>query len=348
MIRSIGALSRTRSGPRAGGLARALGRIALAAFILLPAVGADSLELTDGLLRLTLHENTARFTLHLRAGSAWLPLFYADDPRTSGIDVLEGNRTYRMGDSGAFRQTAEQTERGARYIWTSATLRVVQEFRFTRGIGSSVTGAVEMRITVANLGEQAVEAGVRVLLDTYLGERRGIHFETASGEQITRERSFVPSASDRYLVSSAEPGSPVGFQLMLAEAGVTSAEEVVVANWKRLADSRWNYEANPSRNFNLLPFSVNDSAVLFRYPTMLLPRGSEYTVVLRMGNLSPGGYLDPATAAAVPAERAALIARLSELLDRINELIAATEVDPSEVERLREELETVSRTLRGP
>ncbi|MFW6289276.1 MAG: hypothetical protein ACOC2Q_05790, partial [Spirochaetota bacterium] len=131
-------------------------------------VAAGSLEVERGDLRLVLHEDTARHTMYLRNGAEWVPLYVADDPRTSVLEVLEDNRVHRLGDSGVCRQTAEQTPGGARFVWTSPTLRIAQSFQFTRSIGAERFNALEMTITVTNEGEQPSLVGARLIYDTYL------------------------------------------------------------------------------------------------------------------------------------------------------------------------------------
>jgi hypothetical protein len=104
-------------------------RLMLAGFAVLVATTLPALEVQEGRLRLRLHEDTARFSLYLDTGDRWVPLLFPDDPRTTALDIVEGNRVHRMGDSGNFRQITERFQGGARFVWTSPTLRVEQSFR---------------------------------------------------------------------------------------------------------------------------------------------------------------------------------------------------------------------------
>ncbi|MFW5789526.1 MAG: hypothetical protein ACOCW3_06280, partial [Spirochaetota bacterium] len=110
------------------------------------AAPVSALEIERGDVRLVLHEETSRFSLYLHRDDAWTPLFVAEDPRTSALDVLEGNRVLRIGDAGIFAQRVERTDNGARFVWASPTLEVVQEFSRTRGVRSEDFDAVEMRV----------------------------------------------------------------------------------------------------------------------------------------------------------------------------------------------------------
>ena len=54
-------------------------------------------------------------------------------------------------------------------------------------------------------------------------------------------------------------------RLTLSGDGITDPDRVVVANWKRLNDASWTYESNQTRDFSLLPYSIDDSAIALYY-----------------------------------------------------------------------------------
>ncbi|MFW5738576.1 MAG: hypothetical protein ACOCYX_06650 [Spirochaetota bacterium] len=305
-----------------------------------------ALELERGDIRLVLHEESSRFSLYLRRDGGWQPLFVAEDPRTSALDVLEGNRVLRMGDAGAFAQRVEETDNGARFVWTSPTLEISQEFALTRGIRSESFDAVEVRVSITNRGEEPARVGARLLLDTYLGERSNTHFATPGSDQINREARLEPGPVNAYVASVASQEASWGLQVMLADDAVTRPQAAVLANWQRLSDSSWDYDVNETRNFNRLPYSINDSALLLIYPVEQLRSGASYSVLAQMGDLSPQGYLSPQAAAETTGANP-LLERLAELVDRLNALIASDDVDPEEVRTLQAELDALADLIRG-
>ena len=284
--------------------------------------------------------------MYLRTGGEWVALYVADDPRTSVLEVLEDNRVHRMGDSGVFTQRTEEIANGARFVWTSPTLRIVQSFHLTRGFDSSGIDAVEMRVSATNEGERASILGVRLVYDTYLGESSNVHFVTPAVDRITGETALEPGAANRYVASVAERDARYGFQVMLDDPAVTRPQAVVLANWRRLTDTTWDYEVNPSRNFNRLPYSINDSALMIAFEPLQLRSGERYSVTMRLGNLAPNGYLDPDIALQI-GSRDALRSRLAELIGRIDALIEGAEIDSAEIDALREEIRTLSGLVRG-
>ena len=308
------------------------------------------LEVEEGNVRLTLDEDSARFLLDVRsfaAGRDWIPLIFPEDSRTSGLDIREGNRVFRIGDGGDFRQVAEVTDDGVFFIWTSATLRVSERFRFIRSVGGDVVDGVQIDIAITNLGEQSVPVGMRLLLDTYLGERENVHFTTPLRQQITREAEILPSAAEWYIRSAPTEGGQ-GLQVMLSGAGVTAPEQVAVANWKRLSDSDWVYAVDEDRNFNRLPYSINDSALLLSFREQVLRQNERYEVSVQMGGLADKGFLDPDSSAPVTDDaRLAVLDSLTELLEQIDALLADTSATAEEVADLRKQLQVLSEQVPG-
>jgi hypothetical protein len=309
-----------------------------------------ALDVEEGNIRLTLDEDSSRFLIDLKShdsANEWIPLIFSEDPRTSGLDIREGNRIFRVGDGGEFRQVAEVTDEGIFFIWTSPTLRIAERFRFIRSVGGTVVDGVQIDLSITNLGEQSTEVGARVLLDTYLGERENAHFSTPRRQQITREADILPSASESY-IRSTPAASREGLQVMLNGTGVTTPNQVAVANWKRLSDSDWQYEVNEDRNFNRLPYSINDSALLLSYGEMVLKQNERYEISLQLGGLADNGFLDPDSSAPLTDDaRAALIERLTTLLGQIDALLANPNASAEDVARLRVQLQALSEQVTG-
>ena len=122
---------------------------------------------------------------------------------------------------------------------------------------------------------------------------------------------------------------------------------MVFANWKRLSDASWTYETSGSRNFNLLPYSVNDSAACHYYDPVTIPSGSSRSVSILMGNRSPEGFvasaqgditesLEKATTGVASVDSslavAADIQTVNELLEKIDDIIAERSVSDSDLE----------------
>ena len=246
-------------------------------------------EYIDGRIRLVLNEKTGRFSLFFMSDIAreqYLPFFTAEDPRTSFLAIQVNNRNYRLGEASAFKTRLGGTPSNPALIFESAFLTVTEEFAFIRTGSSSLTNGVRITITVANRGEQPVEAGIRFLIDTVLGEGEAAHFST-DRRSIEGESLIEAASADGYWVSRS------GRLALMGSVGgdnLTRPDSIHFANWKRLNDAPWKAPFVAGRNFNLLPYSIGDSAVCYYYEPQTIPRSGSRTAVLILSSEDEGGF----------------------------------------------------------
>jgi hypothetical protein len=271
------------------------------------AVPIGALEVTNGMVKLTLHEGIGRFSLAGLAqasSGSYTPLLVAQDPRSSMVSILVSDRVIRLGESSDFLEAVEKTATGARFIWTSKQLVVTETFSFIGAPGADVASGVRVDLQVKNVSEQNLAVAVRYLFDTWLGEASSVHFRTDSVAGLTRELTVTKDERPAYWVSPlADSAEGFGFQCMLSGEGVTVPDRVVFANWKRLSDAAWSYTTSAARTFSQAPYSMNDSAVGQYYDSRPIPRGESTTITLALGRASPSGLTlqTSATSVAVAA-----------------------------------------------
>jgi hypothetical protein len=260
---------------------------------------------------------------------------------------------YRMGESSGVSQETQATDSGGRFVWTSSRFRVVEDFAFTQE-----AEGVTVTIRVENTSEQALAIGVRLLLDTYLGEDRDTHFRIAGDTAVRQEQAFAFGAMPAWWESDDnEDADGVLLRALLLGEGVTRPDRIVFANWKRLNDTSWNYDVNSARDFNLLPYSINDSAVCHYYDPLQIQPGEARTVVVALGpfeeappRLSTAGppssteTVQPSASAPAEQPETELIADIDQLIEDINQRLEsgepATDEDVNELRRRLEALRT--------
>ena len=259
----------------------------LAIILILCASAAFGLEVEEGRMRLVIHEETGRFSLYYLQDTRtdrYIPLILAQDPRTSVLSLYDEGRVYRLGESPIYSVEASALAGGAaaELRFQTATVSVIQRFSFVHSEQAEQSNAVRLDLILQNTSDQPRELGLRLLLDTYLGESSNIHFSTRGTQRITRETELGPQAAVDYWTSPAQSTDSIGLRYFIDGPQISSPNRVVFANWKRLNEAAWEYEVNSSRNFNLLPYSINDSAAAVYYGPTVLPRRSEevYTTVL--------------------------------------------------------------------
>jgi hypothetical protein len=295
----------------------------------------------------------------LRVGE-YLPLLLDKDPRTSLLSVLVDNRTLRMGEAGGFSLQTEKTSEGARFVWRSSSLEIIQLFSFVKTREASLVDGVKMQVRLKNLGDKTVMAAVRLLLDTYLGEKGDAHFATPRQPRISGETLLKPATDEPYWLSApAESGDQSGLQFMLVGEGVNPPEEVILANWKRLNDAPWKLNVSAGRNFNLLPYSINDSAASVFYAAEALAKGETREITALFGNRGSGQFAASAGPSGIstilqqatkpqtaPGENSIKtdLLTVENLIEKINELLKREKaVTDDELVLLRQVVEEMSK-----
>jgi hypothetical protein len=326
-------------------------------FVFFSVVPLWSLDIAQGRMKVDLNEGTGRYTVSYMTdlkNRVYKPLLVYNDPRTSVVCIAIGNKVYRLGESIEFRTSAERTENGARFVWTSSLLAITEEFSFVASQGSSAADGIRIDLKVKNVSEQDLNVGVRFIFDTYLGEASYVHFKTDKVAEITRELTITKAEKTGYWASPLV-GDPEEFGLIcpLALSEVTVPDRIVFANWKRLTDASWGYETASSRNFNLMPYSVNDSAVSHYFDARPVAKGSEWQITTILGKYSSSGF------AALSGEKAGeseiaeseiedTIAALKAALARgagIKDALISAKTDVSLIDRL---IAYINRRLASP
>jgi len=251
-----------------------------------------ALEVSDGKIKLILHDDIGRFSIYYMSdpeNKKYIPLFTDQDPRTTTFSIIVNNKAYRLGDSISFKETSEKTANGAKFTWKSNQLEITQEFSFIKSVMSTESDGVKISIIFTNISDSELEIGARFIIDTNLGESSSAHFKTNNNSKISKETKIDAAEMTDYWLSPKDENT--GLMVVTKGSGITTPDIVIFANWKRLNDTSWSYTTSGSRNFNLPPYSINDSAVCHYYFPQKISSGLSSEIVLVMGNYSDSGYI---------------------------------------------------------
>jgi hypothetical protein len=264
-------------------------------FLLLPALvfltgAVMAAEFTDGRIKLVLHEATGRFSLYYLGDGVngrFDPFFVDQDPRTSSLSVMVDGKVYRMGESSAFKT---RTGGGPSMIFESAFLRVTEEFSFIKTAGSSETNGITLSVKVENRNSRQSDIGIRLVIDTMLGEGTGdTHFLTDQ-RALSSETIIGAAEKDRFWISKNDRLSLMG---SLYGTG-SDPGQVHFANWKRFNDIPWKLDYREGRNFTWLPYSIRDSAVSYYFDPRSAGPGETLVFPVSLAAEDPGGFARPA------------------------------------------------------
>ena len=253
--------------------------------------GLFAVDYTLGRIRLSLHENIGRFSLSYLIDpnrNLYEPFFLNVDPRTSFLAVMVDDKAYRLWEDPAFKVRIGGGPGNPALIFESPFLVVTQEFSFLQVGGSLQANGVRMTIRVENKAEQQSSVGIRLLLDTSLGEgnRASAHFLTDL-QTISAEIALDRSRNDQWWVSR---NSRYGLMGSISFQGVRRPDLIHFSNWKRLYDAPWKSDYVPGRSFDFPPASMGDSAVCFLYDPLPLGQHSNRTVSMLLAAADSRGF----------------------------------------------------------
>ncbi|MDA3939088.1 MAG: hypothetical protein PF693_07250 [Spirochaetia bacterium] len=254
-------------------------------FLMFIAFYSFSLELSEGRIKILLHENSGSFSAYyledINTGK-YTPFLFDKDPETSLLSIMSDNKIFKMGNSSVFSKDIFTTPTGGKIVWESTVLKVTEEFSFVKSQSSSLSDGFKIKILIENTSDQNKIIGLTYLFDTFLGEQENDHFLLDSGTPIASENSIL-SNFPNYWISPSSEDTFLGLQGMVRGPGITVPNKIIFANWKRLQDNLWNYHVKKNRNFNLIPYSINDSAVSIIYDPIKVSRQSSREVVIVLG-----------------------------------------------------------------
>jgi len=241
-------------------------------------------EIRDGYFRLILNERTGSFSLYYLfdpAAMRYEPLFNASAPSASFLAVSVDDRIYHLGESRTFRVSYERVDGNPALVFESPFLKVSEVFSPVKTASSPVINGVKVTVNIENTSSQGSSIGLRMLIDTHLGEGRGrIPFITNT-QLITNEILIEGTSGEKFWISRGERVALMGS--IISPLGNSKPPDFVhIANWKRLNDVPWSLRYYEGRSFNYIPYSIGDSAVCYYYEPAVLESGGvlTYTIFL--------------------------------------------------------------------
>jgi len=291
----------------------------LAVFLIsiLALAAETSLEVKEGLVKIAVDETTARLSLYRLIDipkGVYEPLFFSKDPRTSFATLSLDGLQYRLGDASDYRFSISRTDSGVLVEFRSSRCVIKENLDFVKSEGAALADGLKISYSLENVSQKDESIGLRLLFDTWLAEKSGVHFRTDAKARINVATSLDAFSEDSWI---STPGERADFMVLLRGAGIDRPDRVLLSNWKRLSDESWGFEAVPSRNFTLLPYSVNDSALALYWQPILVKKGGERRITAVIGAFNAKGY---------PIQTAATDATASLFASAV---LADPKVDPS-------------------
>jgi len=249
---------------------------------LITAFSLGAAENLSGFLRLIIHERTGSFSLYYLSDPATMryePMFNASDPSTSFLSVSVNGRIHRLGKSKSFKTSYDRVDGNPALVFESSSLRISEVFSPVKTANSPGVNGVRINIHVENIGDHRANVGLRMLLDTHLGETRGMVPFITNSQLIENERLIQGLSGERFWLSIGSRVTLMGSILNPLNRS-KPPDFVHIANWKRLNDVPWRLRYFEGRSLNNIPYSIGDSAVCYYYEPASLESGKSFTYTI--------------------------------------------------------------------
>jgi hypothetical protein len=256
------------------------------------AAALTAADFVDGRIKLTINDRTGRFSLFymddMEKGK-YQSLLWNRDAKTSYLAVQIGSRVFKLGDTNYFRMSIRGSQTNPSLTFESPALSVSMDFTFIKTPNALETNGVRIDIRMQNWGESDINAGMKLVLDTYFGEKKSPQFKT-NLRYIDSETIINRVVSDQWWLSKDANGSLMG---SIFVDGTYYPDTLHFANWKRLADAKWKTTYVAGRNFNALPFSIKDTAIAYYMETTTLARWDQRTMTVMLATEDQAGFATP-------------------------------------------------------
>ena len=323
-------------------------RVLVLIFFFLTFINLTANETRDRHIRMLINERTGRFALYFLVDPidmTYRPLFNRRSA-TSFIDVNVNGVAHRLGSSRIFNTIIDRNNEDPIITYESPLLNVNKTFTPIRTTSSHTANGVQLTITVQNKSEEEISVGLRMLIDTYLGERRrNIPFVT-DNLNITRETIIEGSAEELYWISRGEVrgemislmgsiSEPMGI-LRSGDGSYRVPDFLHFANWKKLSDVPWKAPYHEGRSFNLFPYSIGDSSVCYYWEPEILDRGRSLTYTVYLTTMDIPWYTQPYIEIVRPVRAPEPVEILEAAIETMEAVIeASTVTEETDLQALR-------------
>jgi hypothetical protein len=237
----------------------------------------------NGNIRLILNDQTGTFSLYYLADpekAYYEPLLSADDPRSSYFSLSVNGTVHRLGQSPGFKTAIEQQNGYPALVFESEELTITNVFTPIKTASSGNVNGIKLSITIMNTSYCHALVGLRLLLDTHLGEdSRRIPFLT-NNRLITGETLLNSSSGEKFWITRGRNTSLMGSIINPFDANDKEPDIIHIANWKRLDETPWDLDIVEGRSFNYFPYWGGDSAICYYYEPSILESGSSVTYTI--------------------------------------------------------------------
>lgn len=204
-------------------------------------------------------------------------LTFSDTGGTNNTRVWIDGDTPIYGDGGRWLEAPQMKDGRLTSVWKHTDIEVAQIVSYVYGMQLGRVDTIQIKYTLTNVGRSMREVGLRIMIDTLIGDNDGVPFVVPGHKGIVTEAleftgAQVPESFQALEEPDlAEPGVIVRMRLQGGET--TRPDRLVITHWPG-SSADWNFP---------LTDLGHDSAVGLYYEPRSMARGESRTIVTCYG-----------------------------------------------------------------
>jgi hypothetical protein len=201
----------------------------------------------------------ARFTLGNTGGDPANPnddnrilLYGHPNPWSSFTTIrIDGSDSTYGSSAGTFTQSPTGYLTYIKTVWVTTSIQVTQVLALTLNPSTNRVDAMEIRYMLENLDlSNSHNVGLRILLDTMLGNNDGAPFQIPGTGAVTTEHEFLGGSVPDYWQSFDDLNNPtVISQGTLRGGDATVPDRVIFVSWPDFYATAWDYTITSGKIF---------------------------------------------------------------------------------------------------
>ena len=221
-----------------------------------------------------------------------------------GKELIYGSNEGGLADDPYRSQDGKSIERR----WDYQKIKIKQKITLTKSewSESKYEDTAQIQYIITNSDNLSHKVGVRILLDTMLGDDDAMPIRTSNYAYTPLEHDFYASDMPSWWRATVHEGHKIFFSVQgtLKDYGATTPDRFSIVNWSNIFGSRWKYTTNPDLEV------INDSGVALWWEPETIEPGKVKIVCtfVGLGELEPD-KAPPYTANHIPEKFSSAVPR---------------------------------------